>query len=176
MEYDVLRYLDTVPMQTIKNCNKVKFDRLLLERFNVDRNIPTGIVLTLSEKVQPEIDDFLEGFDFNKCCSINKPVSDVIFKCFDLTEYGYNFVGMNYATGMNVNGVHLSIKNVRYDNAVYDLKDFQKWFWKLQEAYRDGTGLSHEVSETVNIKLTKRQVERMVFTVAYYFYKDTTEL
>lgn len=176
MEYDVLRYLNTVPMQTIKNCNKVKFDRLLLERFNVDRNIPTGIILTLSEKVQPEIDDFLEGFDFNETKSIYKPVSDVIFKCFDLTEYSYNFVGMNCATGMNCDAVHLNIEYARYENAVYNLKDFQNWFWKLQEAYRDGKGLTHKVSETVNIKLTKRQVERMVFTVAYFFYKDTTEL
>jgi hypothetical protein len=184
-DHQTLRGLTSIaPIRTIRGDNFIPFNKIVLERKTDDDFVQNGIVVTVNAKVKPDVDDVLDGLhrselDFGTdVIRYRGSVTPTLRKCFDL---GGEFDDLNYAYMFTKNSIVFRMRYARFQGVVCRIEELQELFNAMRRTYKSATSVCETDLVDVHIhgktvKFTMQRLEETLFSMAYHFYQDNTEL
>jgi len=173
------------PIATLNNypVSPARFNRIFFERESAFGLHENGIVLTISDNAHPDV---LEWADFIKSpigdVRIRRVVTEADLESLQLRRSGSRLRrNCNYAVMLSDGVAVFRFSTVRWFGQSYPIAELTKYFEHLRRAY-----LLCPTSGRINVPImlgsvkhvytSRAQMEEVLYPMAYYFFREDTEL
>jgi hypothetical protein len=151
------------------------FDKLFIERYNGEgKRLSNGIVLTVSKDVKPDVDIVIDNLrpPFR---DYRGEITDTLRECFTLCPAA-DLSLLNFASIIHPDGIHFKVSHGRLSSTTLPIDYIHRLFTDLRYCLRTRSNCKVKTVDKHSITLSQDQAELTAYKIAYYFYRDTTEL
>lgn len=173
------------PIATLGNTpGTTMFNRFFFERLSAFGSVKNGIVLTINDEAFEDVEDWGEFIQTPMGnVTVRRAVTEDDLQSLSLPGMAHlRHAGVrNFARLLSDDVVVFRFETARWRGVEYPIEELNRYFETLRRAYHlsDEAGVIDVpiVLGSVNHKYTSRaQIESVLYPMAYYFFREDTEL
>lgn len=160
----------------------VEFNRFVFERMGSFGSEQNGIVLTISDDAHEDVEEWADYIHAPSArVTVRRVVTDEDLQSFTLPNHVKHLRNLNYAMMLTDGAAVFRFVTARWQGQEYSIPDLNAYFSQLRNAYllSDEAGVMEvrlRLGSVNHTYTSQEQMEEVLYPMAYYFFREDTEL